>query len=415
MSLAEVPILLILVGLAAYIVLAGADFGAGVWELSARGEGGARLREHCHRAMGPVWEANHVWLIFALVVCWTAYPEAFGSIFSTLVAPLLLAAIGIILRGAGYIVRSVTDSRWGSTLFAVSSILTPFALGTAIGGIASGRVPVGNAEGDLVTSWTGPTSILIGTLAVAFSAYLAATYLAGDAARIRSPDLARAFRARAIGAGLVAGALALGGLGVLAADAEDLFDGLTEGAGLAAVAVSALAGVVTLGLVLRERFEPARFTAALAVTAIVAGWGIAQSPEILPGLTIEEAAADRSILIATLVAVAGGTVILAPSLALLFGLTLRGRFDPGAATAPAPVAPVPPSAGRGGSRPLAIAAPAALAAGLPLTLIFDGGLGLALGVVCLLAFVATGFVVLAHSLVSAPTGDQPRTVSHRSR
>jgi cytochrome d ubiquinol oxidase subunit II len=402
-SLAEVPVLLILVGLAAYIVLAGADFGAGIWELSARGEGGAALREHCHRAMAPVWEANHVWLVFVLVVCWTAYPEAFGSIFSTLGAPLLLAAIGIILRGAGYVVRSVTDSRWGSTLFALSSILTPFALGAALGGIASGRVPIGNAAGDLLTSWLNPTSLLIGTLAVAFSAYLAATYLAGDAARLGSAGLTRAFRARALGAGVVAGALALGGLGVLAADAEDLFDGLTEGAGLAAVAGSALAGIVTLALVRAERFEPARYTAALAVAAIVAGWGIAQSPEILPGLTIEEAAAERSILIATLVGVAVGTVILAPSLALLFGLTLGGRFDAGApAAAPAarPVGQRPP----GGRRSLTIAAGAALAAGLPLTLIFDGGLALALGVLCLLAFVAAGFVALAQALLEVTAG-----------
>jgi cytochrome bd ubiquinol oxidase subunit II len=402
-SLAEVPLLLILVGLAAYIVLAGADFGAGFWELTARGAGGGRLREHCHRAMAPVWEANHVWLVFVLVVCWTAYPEAFGSIFSTLAVPLLLAAIGIILRGAGYVVRSVTDSRWGSTLFAVSSILTPFALGTAIGGIASGRVPVGNAEGELIASWLNATSLLIGTLAVAFSAYLAATYLAGDAARIGSAELARAFRSRAFGAGLVAGALALGGLGVLAADAEDLFEGLTEGAGLGAVAVSAWAGLTTLALVFRARFEPARYTAAVAVAAIVAGWGIAQSPEILPGLTIEEAAADRSTLIATLVGVAIGTVILAPSLGLLFGLTLRGRFDPHVAAA------AQPDAGRREvprARSWVGTAVGSLVVGLPLTLIFDGGLGLALGVASLLAFVATGFVALAGAIVASPGEDQ---------
>jgi cytochrome bd ubiquinol oxidase subunit II len=402
-SLAEVPILLILVGLAAYIVLAGADFGAGFWELTARGEGGAPLREHCHRAMAPVWEANHVWLVFVLVVCWTAYPEAFASIFSTLAAPLLLAAIGIILRGAGYVVRSVTDSRWGSTLFAVSSILTPFALGTAIGGIAAGEVPVGNAEGDLIASWTGPTSLLIGTLAVAFCAYLAATFLAGDAARIGSKQLTAAFRARALGAGVVAGALALGGLGVLAADAEELFEDLIAGAGVGAVAVSALAGLATLGLVWTERFEPARYTAALAVAAIVAGWGIAQSPEILPGLTVEEAAAERSTLIATLVGVGIGTLILAPSLALLFGLTLGGRFDAGAEEAPTAVPVRPPAPGE--QRSLALAAGAALAAGLPLTLIFDSGLGLALGIVCLLAFVATGFIALAQSLLAATPED----------
>ena len=148
MSLAEVPAVLILAGLAAYVGLAGADFGAGFWDLTARA-GADRVREHTHRALAPVWEANHVWLIFVLVVCWTAYPEAFGSIFSTLAAPLLLAAIGIILRGASYAARSAGESPTASAVFSLSSIVTPFALGAAIGAIASGRVPTGNAAGDL--------------------------------------------------------------------------------------------------------------------------------------------------------------------------------------------------------------------------------------------------------------------------
>ena len=399
MTLAEVPMILILVGLAAYIVLAGADFGAGIWELTARGPEGARIRDHCHRAMAPVWEANHVWLIFVLVVCWTAYPEAFGSIFSTLGAALLLAALGIILRGAGYVVRSVSDSRWGSTLFSVSSIVTPFALGAALGGIASERVPIGNAEGDLITSWINPTSLLIGALAVIFSAYLAAVYLAADAARGGSRDLAAAFRARALGAGVAAGALALGGIGVLAADADRLYDGLTEGAGFAAVAASALAGVATLILVWRGRFEPARYSAAVAVAAIVAGWGIAQSPEILPGLTVEDAAAGDDTLIAMLIGIAVGLVILIPSLALLFGLTLGGSFDPGGA------GPLPETGRRdapAASRAMKAGVLGCLVAGLPLTLAFDGGVALAAGVILLLGFVIGAFLVLAAEEVEEP-------------
>src|SRR3954454_17803237 len=177
--MAELPIVFILAGLAAYTVLAGADFGAGVWTLLARpGRAGrAATRDHVRHAMGPVWEANHVWLIFVLVVCWTAYPSAFGSITSTLAVPLFIAAVGIILRGASYALRGQLEGARGQgaieNLFAVSSILTPFALGTVVGGIASGRVPVGNAAGDFVTSWLNPTSALIGTLAVAVGAYLA--------------------------------------------------------------------------------------------------------------------------------------------------------------------------------------------------------------------------------------------------
>src|SRR3984893_1546967 len=138
MHLYALPLVFALVGLALYTVLGGADFGAGIWQLTAgRGRDAERIRDHAHHAMGPVWEANHVWLIFVLTVTWTAYPVAFGSIASTLSVPLFIAAVGIILRGAAYALRSGASSheqeRRIDTVFAVSSILTPFALGTAVG------------------------------------------------------------------------------------------------------------------------------------------------------------------------------------------------------------------------------------------------------------------------------------------
>src|SRR4030095_7814657 len=213
--LAEFPALLILVGLAAYAVLAGADFGAGFWKLFGRGGRGSReaARDHARRAMGPVWEANHVWLIFALVVCWTAYPVAFASIVSTLSIPLFAAAVGIILRGASYALRGQLDAAPGRRLvenvFALSSILTPFALGTVVGAVASGRVPVGNAQGDLLASWLNPTSVLIGVLLVAPSSSPAAVSRGADAPRLGEPTLERDFRRRGLGSGVVAGALAL--------------------------------------------------------------------------------------------------------------------------------------------------------------------------------------------------------------
>jgi cytochrome bd ubiquinol oxidase subunit II len=334
MDLAEAPLVLVLVGLAAYTVFGGADFGAGFWFLlSRRGANQSRLREHTFHAMGPVWEANHVWLIFVLVVCWTAYPVAFGAIASTLAVPLFIAAVGVIMRGTAYALRSGNPSpRQDSAIglvFSLSSVLTPFALGTAIGGIASGRVPVGNAEGDLMSSWLNPTSLLVGVLAVATAAYMAAIFLAADAARQDDELMSTAFQRRALTAGVVAGAIALGGLAVLREDAN-LFEGLTEGGGLAALLMSAAAGVVTLALVARSRFELARYTAAVAVAAIVAGWGVAQSPTFLPGLTVEEAAAENSTLVALLVGLGVGALILVPSLFVLFRLVLSGRFDPGA-------------------------------------------------------------------------------------
>src|SRR5439155_26774163 len=223
MHLYDVPLVFALIGLVLYTVLAGADFGAGAWQmLAGRGAAGERTRDHAHRSMGPVWEANHVWLIFVLTVMWTAYPTAFGSIASTLSVPLLLAGIGIIVRGAAYALRTGAESprelRAIDRASAVSSIVTPFALGAAVGGIASRRVPVGNAAGHLFSSWLNPTSALIGGLAVATSAYLAAVYLAADAVRVGDRDLERAFRARALLAGVLAGAIALGGVAGLHSD-----------------------------------------------------------------------------------------------------------------------------------------------------------------------------------------------------
>src|SRR5262249_18432841 len=171
---------------------------------------------------GPVWEANHVWLIFVLTVFWTAYPTAFGSITSTLAIPLFIAVIGIVFRGAAYLLRAgpacARASARNETVFALSAIITAFALTAAIGAIATDRVPVGNAAGDMWSSWLNPTSIFIGVLAVGTSAYLAAVYLAADAARDHHRELERDFRVRALGAGVVAGAVAIAGIFVVAAD-----------------------------------------------------------------------------------------------------------------------------------------------------------------------------------------------------
>ena len=407
MTLAEAPLVLMLVGLAAYAVLGGADFGAAFWQLGARGERGAQLREHAYRAMGPVWETNHVWLVFVLVICWTAYPEAFASIFSTLTVPLFVAAFGIVLRGTAYAVHAGTareiERRAVDGVFSISSVLTPFALGTAVGAIASGRVPVGNARGDLVTSWLNPTSLAIGVLAVATGAYLAAVYLAGDARRAGNEQLTAAFRARALVAGLATGAIAVTALGVITADTGGLGERLLEWPALAAVAASTAAGLATLELVRRSRFEAARYGAPAAVAAVVVGWALAQRPELLPGLTVEEAAAGRETLIATVVGVVLGFLVVVPSLALLFGLVLRGRFE----REPSALAPAPRLL-RTRARPPSLLGIALVlgAAGLPLTLVVDGGPLLASGIVALLAFVALASIAIASALTSVATANE---------
>ena len=252
--------------------------------------------------------------------------------FSTLSIPLFLAAIGIIFRGAAFALRgqaaTIREARVLGGLFSLASVLIPFFLGAALGGVASGRVPVGNAAGDMVESWLNPTSVLIGAIGVLTGAYLAAVYLAGDSVRADQPDLVRAFRARALGSGVLAGVVSLGGLLVLREDAPDLYGGLTSGGGLAMVAVSGAAGLATLGLVWRERYGLARVTASLAVVAVVVGWALAQDPYLLPPeLTLEEAAANDATLTAVVISMGAGMLILGPSLWLLYRLVLQGRLD----------------------------------------------------------------------------------------
>jgi cytochrome d ubiquinol oxidase subunit II len=408
MHLYELPLIFALIGLALYTVLAGADFGVGLWQLTAgRGPDATRIRDHAHDSMAPVWEANHVWLIFVITVVWTAYPAAFGSIASTLSVPLFLAAVGIIFRGAAYALRAGTSAprelRVIDIVFSLSSILTPFALGAAVGGIASLRVPVGNATGHLFSSWLNPTSVLVGALAVATAAYLAAVYLSADAVRLDKPDLERHFRARALGAGLVAGAISLGGLAVLRSDAHPLYQRLVTGDRLAALIVSILAGVAALALVWRSRFELARYTAALAVAAIIAGWALAQRPTFLPGLTIKQAAASHDTLVAVVVAVIAGAAILFPSLALLFRLDLRGQLDH-ADTTVTPMRPtkavlsasVPGLVGR--------SAAACLLAGIGLLTVADAGWAHTIGVASLFGFIGLGFLAAAPAALADDQG-----------
>ena len=331
--LADIAVALIVAGMAAYASLGGADFGAGFWSLTAGGaERGGPVRGMIQRSMAPVWEANHVWLIFVLVVLWTGFPVAFGSVMSTLYIPLFIAVSGIIFRGTAFALRgeaaTIGEARILGGLFALSSVLVPFCFGACVGAIAGGEVPVGNAGGDPITSWLNPLGITCGVIFVLTGAYLSAVYMAADAERGELRELQRAFRARALAAGIAAGIAAAVGLLVLRSEARDLYDDLVSGGGLACIAVSAAAGIATLVLVWRGRYAAARYSAVVAVAAVIVGWALAQSPFLLPEeLTVDDAAAPDSTLAAMLVSVAIGTLVLVPSLYWLYSLTLQGRLD----------------------------------------------------------------------------------------
>ncbi len=322
----------LLLAMAAYACGGGTDYGAGFWDLFAGSlDRGKRPRSLVDHAMAPVWEVNNVWLVFVLVVLWTGFPRVFEAVLSTTWVALSFAALGLVLRGAAFAMRKPTleegrRRRYGH-LFGVASLLTPFFLAAVIGGVASGRVPLGNAAGDRVTSWFNPTSMLFGVLAVVAGAFLAAAFLGYDARRIAPGDLEGYFARRTIGSGLALIVIGAFGLLVLRADAWPLYDGLVSGWGavLAVVAVCAIG--LTIALVARQARRGARLSALAAVAAIVLAWGAVQEPYLLPpSLTIDEAAGDGNTLTWLLIVTGIAVVLVGPALALLYWLDLGDRL-----------------------------------------------------------------------------------------
>jgi cytochrome d ubiquinol oxidase subunit II len=332
MTEAEAAAGVLWVGVTAYAVFGGADFGAGFWSLVAGDSPrGRRARDLADWAIGPVWEANHVWLIFVLVILWTAFSTAFGSIFSTLFIPLSLAAFGIVLRGSGFAFHKTARRSEGRAiserLFGLASLLTPFFLGTVVGAIATGRVPEGNAAGDALTSWLNVTSLVIGALFVATSAYLAAVFLTYDARRAGASDLEEYFTNRALIAAVVAGLLAVAGIIALHHNAHYVYDRLTSNA-LPLVIASGLAGLAVLVLLRRRARRYARPLAIIAVVAVVWGWAVGQYPYLLPtSLTISDAAAPSETLTALLIVFGVAVVLVIPSIVLLYTLAQRSMVE----------------------------------------------------------------------------------------
>ncbi|HZJ26364.1 MAG TPA: cytochrome d ubiquinol oxidase subunit II [Acidimicrobiia bacterium] len=332
MTLADVIAVILLAGVILYAIFGGADFGAGFWDLTAGGAArGAKPRLVIEESIGPVWEANHVWLIFCLVVIWTCFSEAFASITLTLFVPLSLAAAGIVLRGSGFAFRKVVVRtryrRLFGGAFALSSIIVPFCLGAVAGGIASGRVPAGGTTGDLWDSWLNPTSLVGGVLAIAVCAYLSAVFLVSDAHRLSDQGLVEYFRRRAIAAAIGAGVIATSGIFLLRNDNRFLIDRLL-GRALPVVLLSMVLGVVGLVLLVRGAATWARFLAIGAVGSIVAAWGVAQYPYILAEtLKIETAAAPDATLWTVLIVFLVAVVVLVPSLGLLYVLDQRSLLD----------------------------------------------------------------------------------------
>ncbi|GAX51986.1 cytochrome d ubiquinol oxidase subunit II [Streptomyces olivochromogenes] len=322
----------LLVAVAAYACAGGTDYGAGFWDLVAGGaERGKRPRWLIDHAMEPVWETNNVWLIFVLVIMWTGFPVLFQTVFSAMWLPLALAAVGLVLRGAGFALRKPTRRlarrRIYGAVFAVSSLLTPFFLGAAVGGIATGRVAPGTkASAD---AWSNGTSVIAGLLTVAATAFLGAVFLTADARRFDAPDLVGYFRRRAWCTLVVLAVLAVVGLAVTHDDAPYVYDGLTGGIGLVLVLIAVVSALTTAWLLFRVATGWARVTAIGSVALVVVAWGLAQRPYLIPtSLTVSQAAGAattlRWLMLVTVIAV----VLVGPPLVLLYRLDTRGALQP---------------------------------------------------------------------------------------
>jgi cytochrome bd ubiquinol oxidase subunit II len=323
---------ILLAALTLYAALGGADFGGGFWDLVAGWDDrGREPRALIDATITPVWEANHVWLIFVLVITWTGFPTAFAAVMTTAALPLWLAAFGIVLRGAGFAFRKeVQTLRWqrflGAT-FALSSLLAPFFLGTVVGCIATGRVPIDAQKGTLA-AWTSPTSLLLGALFVAMCAYLAAIYLIGEARRRNEQRLARYFTRRALVAGAASGGLSLAALAALHSSNHALFARLT-GRSLPLVLLAGACGIAVLTLLVLGRGRGLRPLSILGVAAVLWGWGVAQYPTLLPGttLTLANGSAPHATLIGLIAIFAVAVLLVGPSFLLLFALHGRQLLE----------------------------------------------------------------------------------------
>jgi cytochrome d ubiquinol oxidase subunit II len=317
MTLADSLAAAILMALTAYVLLAGADFGGGVWNLLASGPRRDRQRELIGRAIAPVWEANHVWLILAIVLLFTCFSPAFARLAIALHVPLTLMLIGIVLRGSTFMFQSYGGG--GRPLFGVTSLLTPVLLGVSVGAIATGATHVPHDAtfvAGYITPWLTPFALVVGLFTAVCFAFLAAVYLTLEA---RDRELQDDFRRRALIAASAVAAVASLGL-VLSPQAPLVQRGLLAARWTAIFHVlTGVAALTVFGALWRRRYRVARFAAAAQVALILWGWGLSQYPYLLPpDLTIASAAAPRVTLELVLIALVVGAAVLFPSLYYLF-------------------------------------------------------------------------------------------------
>ncbi len=341
MSIAVIALAILWLALITYAVLGGADFGAGIWDLFAVGAQRQRHRRLINQAIGPVWEANHVWLIFLIVGLFSVFPAAFAALTIALFIPLSIALIGIVLRGAAFIFRTYElneSSRsadiW-SRVFSTTSLLTPFFLGASAAAVASGRLvaPDGIARADLGSAWLSPFALTIGSMAVTLCASLAATYLTQEASARGDSELTHVYRRRALFMGAITAVLGTLGLLLSPLEAPLLWNGMFARA-LPVVITTMAIGLATAALLFWRRYNLARAMIILETAFLLGSWGLSQYPYIIPPhITIANSANDPHVILALVIAIAIGMVILLPSLYYLFSVFKSNAPVPGVVNA----------------------------------------------------------------------------------
>jgi cytochrome d ubiquinol oxidase subunit II len=325
-----------LTALVIYSLLGGADYGAGFWDLMCSGLRQEEQRALIARAIQPVWEVNHIWLILIVVLTFSGFPSAFSGIFIGLAVPIFLILLGIVLRGSSYVFRAYftgsvrTQLYWGK-VFSISSSVTPLFLGIVIGAISSNAVLVhdGVSRNGFLRTWFHPFPLIVGVLSLSLFAYLSACYLTVET---NDSALQSDFRQRALISGLVSIVSAILTYVIAGESAKPIRDGLTHAPHVWLIELSAaIAALVAFQALWSSSYLRARIAAAAQVALIVIGWGVAQYPYLVrPELTIVNSAAPSNILSDLDIALAVGAVVLIPSLILLLFVfkTHRNRYQP---------------------------------------------------------------------------------------
>lgn len=313
--------------LIAYTAFGGADFGAGFWDLIASGPLADEQHSLIDNALGPVWETNHVWLVFLVVGLFSAFPVPFSLIVIVLFIPVTLALFGTVLRGSAFVFRThgLREGRlrlW-TRAFSFSSILTPFCLGLAAAAVASGQIRVSRGvpvQANLGSLWLSPFALTIGFMAIALCATIAAVFLTVEGTNSKKHDLTELFRTRALIAGAVTSVLGAAGLGLSTIYAPLLWRGMISHT-IPLVVATMVIGLATAATVYLRYYRIARILVVGEAAFLLSSWGVSQIPYLVPpDITVDSGASDPSTLVLLLIGIVVGMAIIIPSIYLLFYL-----------------------------------------------------------------------------------------------